>query len=91
MKEVILCKYGEIILKGANRATFESSLVKELRRRASPLGIFKIYFRLGLTCLLRYIFPKYEIDFGKNIVKRVRNNFGWIVVTILIPWLINLL
>ena len=40
--EVILCKYGEIVLKGANRQTFESSLVKELRRRAVPYGQFKI-------------------------------------------------
>ena len=44
INEVILCKYGEIVLKGANRQTFESSLVKELRRRASRHGNFKIYF-----------------------------------------------
>ena len=44
IREVILCKYGEIVLKGANRQNFESMLVKELRRRASPHGIFKIYF-----------------------------------------------
>ena len=43
-KEIFLCKYGEIVLKGANRQTFESQLVKELRRRACPHGIFKIYF-----------------------------------------------
>ena len=41
--EVILCKYGEIILKGQNRRNFESMLIKELRRRASPHGTFKIY------------------------------------------------
>jgi thiamine biosynthesis protein ThiI len=43
INEVILCKYGEIVLKGANRQNFESSLIKELRRRASPYGVFKIY------------------------------------------------
>ena len=43
--EVILCKFGEVVLKGANRQNFESSLVKELRRRASPHGIFKIYYK----------------------------------------------
>ena len=43
--EVILCKFGEVILKGANRQNFESGLVKELRRRASPYGNFKIYFK----------------------------------------------
>ena len=45
INEVILCKYGELVLKGANRQTFESALVKELRRRASPIGNFKIYFK----------------------------------------------
>ena len=44
ISEVILCKYGEIILKGANKQTFESALIKELRRRASRHGTFKIYF-----------------------------------------------
>lgn len=43
IEEVILCKYGEIVLKGQNRRNFESMLVKELRRRASPFGTFKIY------------------------------------------------
>ena len=43
--EVILCKFGEVILKGNNRQNFESGLVKELRRRASPYGNFKIYFK----------------------------------------------
>jgi len=44
IKEVILCKYGEIVLKGANRVTFESTLLKELRRRAVPYGVFKIHY-----------------------------------------------
>ena len=44
INEVILCKYGEIVLKGANRQSFESSLIKELRRRATRYGSFKIYF-----------------------------------------------
>lgn len=44
ISEVILCKYGEIVLKGANRQNFESTLIKELRRRASRFGNFKIYF-----------------------------------------------
>ncbi len=40
--EVILGKYGEIVVKGANRQNFVSVLVKELRRRAVPYGVFKI-------------------------------------------------
>ena len=42
MKEIILCKFGEIALKGANRSTFEASLVRELRRRATPHGKFSV-------------------------------------------------
>ena len=45
IQEVILCKFGEVVLKGANRQSFESQLIKELRRRASPHGAFKIYFK----------------------------------------------
>ena len=42
MKEILLCKYGEIVLKGANRRYFEDMLVKELRYRASNFGDFSI-------------------------------------------------
>ena len=42
MTEVLLCKYGEIVLKGANRAYFEDVLCKELRRRAKRCGEFEI-------------------------------------------------
>ena len=42
MKEVLLCKYGEIVLKGANRAYFEDMLCKELRKRAKKCGDFEI-------------------------------------------------
>ena len=42
MKEIILCKYGEIVLKGANRRYFEETLVKEMRYRAANFGKFQI-------------------------------------------------
>ncbi len=42
MKEILLCKYGEIILKGANRRYFEDSLCKTLRFRAKHYGNFTI-------------------------------------------------
>ncbi|MBO7176787.1 MAG: tRNA 4-thiouridine(8) synthase ThiI [Clostridia bacterium] len=42
MKEILLCKYGEIVLKGANRRSFEDQLAKELRIRASRHGHFEI-------------------------------------------------
>ena len=56
MKEILLCKYGEIVLKGANRKYFEDVLCRELRHRAKPLGDFEIY-RAQSTI---YIEPKDE-------------------------------
>ncbi len=54
ISEVILCKYGEVILKGANRQTFESALIKEIRRRACPYGLFEIYGKQSTV----FIVPK---------------------------------
>ena len=42
MKEILLCKYGEIVLKGANKRFFEDSLCKALRIRAKKYGNFEI-------------------------------------------------
>ena len=42
MKEIILCKYGEIVLKGLNRGGFENELMKNMRRRLKPLGKFDL-------------------------------------------------
>ena len=38
MRELILAYQGEMALKGLNRATFESILVKTMRRRLKSLG-----------------------------------------------------
>ena len=43
LKEVILCKYGEIVLKGANRKYFEDQLLKSMRYRSRNYGDFEIY------------------------------------------------
>ena len=42
MKEILLCKYGEIVLKGANRRFFEDALMKTLRFRGKHFGKFEI-------------------------------------------------
>lgn len=42
MKEILLCKYGEIVLKGANRRYFEDMLCKTLRFRAKHFGRFTV-------------------------------------------------
>ena len=42
MKEVILCKYGEIVLKGLNRGFFENMLINDLKKRVAPYGNFSV-------------------------------------------------
>ncbi len=42
MKEIILIKLGEIVLKGLNRKNFEDKLLRTLRRRLGRIGSFKI-------------------------------------------------
>ena len=42
MKEILLCKFGEIVLKGANRRFFEDTLCRTLRFRAKHYGNFTV-------------------------------------------------
>ena len=72
IQEVILCKFGEVVLKGANRQSFESQLVKELRRRASPYGIFKIYFKQSTV----YIEPVDEFCDMDGMYEAAKKVFG---------------
>ena len=44
MKEAILCKYGEIILKGTNKKTFENQLLGEVKRRAALVGNYTVRY-----------------------------------------------
>ena len=41
--EMILCKLGEVVLKGLNRRSFEDKLLSNLRRRAAKCGNFRVY------------------------------------------------
>ena len=56
MKEAILCKYGEIILKGTNKNTFEAQLLREVRRRAAMVGNYTVRYNQSTV----YVEPKDE-------------------------------
>lgn len=43
MKEILLCKCGELVLKGLNRRKFEDRLQKTLHWRLKKAGNFKIH------------------------------------------------
>ncbi len=42
MKEIILAKCGELVLKGLNRMSFEKTLIKNIKQALSPLGEFDV-------------------------------------------------
>lgn len=60
MKEIVLAKYGEIVLKGLNRGHFESVLIKNTKNTLKPLGSFE-YFNIQSTL---YITPLDEEEDG---------------------------
>lgn len=72
MKEIILCKYGEIALKGLNKSTFESTLVKNVKRRLRNLGRFD-YWRSQSTL---YISPLDEDTDMDEVLDAVSHVFG---------------
>ena len=43
MKDMILLKQGEIVLKGLNKRSFEQKLLSNIRRRLKGLGEFDVY------------------------------------------------
>ena len=77
IEEVILCKFGEVVLKGANRQSFEAQLIKELRRRATPHGVFKIYYKQSIV----YIEPTDELCDMDGMVESAKRVFGIVGVT----------
>ena len=58
MREIILIKYGEMALKGANRSTFEDVLLRNIRYRLKAIGKFS-YAKAQSTI---YITPETEND-----------------------------
>ena len=43
MNDIILCKLGEMILKGLNRRSFEQRLLNNIRKRLGHVGSYKVY------------------------------------------------
>ena len=54
MKEMILLKLGEMVLKGLNRRSFEDKLQANIHRRIHPYGQFRVYTRQSAA----YVEPK---------------------------------
>ncbi len=76
MQEILLVKYGEIILKGLNRPVFEAVLVKNIRRTLSCFPGLKIYAAQATI----YIEPAADTDMD-DVAKKLLKVFGVLSVT----------
>ncbi len=76
MKEIFLCKCGEIVLKGANHSFFENALIKELKFRLRSYGKFKISHSQSTV----YVDPQSEDIDLESVFSALTRVFG--IVTI---------
>lgn len=72
MKEIVLVKFGEMVLKGLNKKTFEDMLKKNIKRRLKGLGRFELTTAQSTT----YITPLDEECDLAEVVERVGKIFG---------------
>ena len=81
MHEMILCKLGEVVLKGLNRRSFEDKLMSNVNRRVSKCGNFHVYSKQSTI----YVEPKddeCDIEAAFESCKKV---FGIIAVSKALP------
>ena len=91
-KRSILLKYGELILKGANKSYFDAVLLKQIRRKLKPLGEFRVFTSQSTVfveseddALLDLALPELKRVFGVvslSIAYRVEKNMDAILATV---------
>ncbi|MFA9379576.1 MAG: tRNA uracil 4-sulfurtransferase ThiI [Acetanaerobacterium sp.] len=72
MNEVILLKFGEIVLKGLNRSSFETILIKNIKRRLAGLGGIELW-KAQSTVYVRLLDENADIA---EAVERLSTVFG---------------
>ena len=77
MRITILCKYGEISLKGLNRRYFEEMLIKRIKKSVSDFGNFSVY---SIQSTL-YIEPLDDYCDSESAFYAAKNTFGIAAVT----------
>jgi len=85
-------KYGELILKGANKSYFDAILLKQIRRKLKPLGEFRVFTSQSTVfveseddALLDLALPELQRVFGVvslSIAYRVEKNLDAILDTV---------
>ena len=72
MKEIVLLKCGEMVLKGLNRGSFEDTMIKNARRRLEDLGKFHIW-KSQSTIYVEPLSEDVEMD---RVIARLQTVFG---------------
>ncbi|MDE7105407.1 MAG: tRNA 4-thiouridine(8) synthase ThiI [Ruminococcus sp.] len=72
MREIVLVKYGEMVLKGLNKRTFEDMLTKNIKRRLKSIGHFQLTSAQSTTYITSL---DEDIDLSE-VVERVGKIFG---------------
>ena len=81
MQEMILCKLGEVVLKGLNRRSFEDKLISNLRRRVSKSGNYRVYSKQS-TIYVEPVDNNCDLDAAFAACRQV---FGVIAVSRALP------
>ena len=81
MHEMILCKLGEVVLKGLNRRSFEMKLMGNIRRRTARFGRFRVYSKQSTI----YVEPAEETCDLAGAYAACKQVFGIIAVARALP------
>ena len=81
MHEMILCKLGEVVLKGLNRRSFEDKLMSNVNRRVSKCGNFRVYSKQSTI----YVEPAEETCDLAGAYAACKQVFGIIAVARALP------
>mgnify|MGYP000811466453 CR=1 FL=1 len=81
MHEMILCKLGEVVLKGLNRRSFEMKLMGNIRRRTARFGKFRVYSKQSTI----YVEPAEETCDLAGAYAACKQVFGIIAVARALP------
>lgn len=77
MREVILLKNGEIVLKGLNRPTFESKLTGTIKRRIGGLGAYSLT-KAQSTMSIEPLEESFDVD---EAIERLKKIFGFVYIS----------
>lgn len=70
MREIILIKNGELVLKGLNRNSFEDVLIKNMKRRLTDIGNF-VFTKSQSTIMLEPVDEDTDLDDAAEALSRV--------------------